>query len=184
MTAYWRERFPLRLFLPVAAALAIAAGVGVEGDPVRMAIDTGCALMLLAQFRLWDDLADLDRDRRDHPDRVLAAATDATPFVATCVWLGILNLLVAAVRGGVLGACLTASLDAAAAVWYTARPAARTAATDLARLTKYPVFVLLLAGASGSPSSSLALSAGAIYLGACVYEIWHDAAGPMRVTRS
>jgi hypothetical protein len=183
MTAYWRERFPLRLFLPVAAALAIAAGVGVEGNPGRTAADTACASMLLAQFRLWDDLADLESDRRNHPDRVLAAAPDTTPFVATCVWLAILNLLVAALRAGVLGACLTASLDAAAAIWYTARPTARTAATDLARLTKYPIFVLLLASAAGPLSSRLALSAGATYLAACVYEIWHDAAGPMRITR-
>ena len=185
MIAYWRERFDLRLFLPAAAAITVAAQVGREHlDPAGPIVGAASTLALLAQFRLWDDLADRERDRREHPDRVLPRTSDATPFAAACVWLGILNLSVAAWRGGTLSASLLALLDVAAAVWYTARPAGRTAASDLVLLAKYPLFVLILADAPAGSGWALAASAGIVYVAACAFEIWHDATGPLRFTNS
>jgi hypothetical protein len=185
MIAYWRERFDLRIFLPAAAVIAGAAQVGhARLDPTGLIVDAASTLALLAQFRLWDDLADRERDRREHPDRVLPRAADVTPFAAACVWLGILNLSVAAWGGGTLSASLLALLDAAAAVWYAARPAGRTAASDLVLLAKYPAFVLIVAEAPAGSGWALAASAGLVYVAACAFEIWHDATGPLRFTNS
>ena len=184
MTSWWRERFDLRLFLPAAAALAFASSAGAGRLDVTDAIGrAAAALLLLAQFRLWDDIADRDRDRGQHPSRVLVRAADLTPFVAACAWLGVVNLCAAAWRGGVLSASTLALLNAGAAILYGARPTARTAATDMAVVAKYPVFVLILAGA-GSPGWPIAASASAVYAIAIAFELWHDATSPLRAHHS
>jgi hypothetical protein len=180
--AYWRERLPARLFVPAAAALTLAARAGAAADLRGAAGDIGFSLMLLAQFRLWDDLADRARDRIEHPARVLVT-TDATPFIASCVWLAALNLCVAAWRGGALAACLLAALDSAAAIWYSIRPSRRTAGGDLLLLGKYPLFVLLLATPFSLSGHTIA-GAALVYVAACVFEIWHDSASPMRLRNS
>ena len=75
-TAYWLERFRPVLFVPVAILLAAAVRRRRHrADPRRWTIDIFCALLLLGQFRLWDDLADRERDRAAHPSRVLVGAT-------------------------------------------------------------------------------------------------------------
>ena len=67
---YLRERFRLRLFIPLALLIAAAAIVP-PASWTSFAIDFAVALLLLAQFRMWDDLADRGRDRIEHPGRVL-----------------------------------------------------------------------------------------------------------------
>jgi hypothetical protein len=185
MIGYWRERFNVRLFLPAAAGIALASGVAGERlDAIAAIGRMAPALLLLAQFRLWDDLADRERDRGAHPARVLVRAADLTPFAATCVWLGVFNLCAAAWRGGVLSASLLALLNTGAAIWYGVRLPARTAAADMTVLAKYPVFVLILAGNSMSSAWALAASASAVYAAACAFELWHDATSPLRVHNS
>ncbi len=106
----------------------------------------GCALFITA-FRLWDDLADLDFDRRHHPQRVLVRATSLTCFCLT-LWtmvallVGLVTLLAGGVRA--LGLLLLVS-----AFWFLYRiDRAHALRRDWRRvlvLVKYPVFVLLLA---------------------------------------
>jgi len=183
-TAYWLERFRLRIFVPAAMAVAAAAQAGGGIDARRSTIDLVCALLLLAQFRLWDDLADRERDRVTHPVRVLVRATPVSPFVATCLLLAIVNIVLQAWLRGVGSATALAALDVSASAWYAWRPARRSAATDLVLLSKYPAFVLLLAAGSTSSPPLVVLSAAAIYGLACAFEIWHDTSGPLRVTNS
>jgi hypothetical protein len=177
---YWAERFPPVLFVPAAVLIALAAR---PGDLPRLD-DVARTLLLLGQFRLWDDLADKERDRRAHPERVLVRAASATPFAVLCGLLGAINVAIAAYLDGLAAAVLLLLLNAAAAAWYTWRPARRTAAGDLALLTKYPAFVIVLASGSPAPSSHVFLTAALIFGGACAFEIWHDAAGPLRFTNS
>lgn len=182
MIAYWIERFPARVFVPVAAALALLArSRGFE--PVSWAAGTLSALLLLAQFRLWDDLADRERDRSTHPDRVLVRAQRAGPFVALCLLLAAANILSSSYAGkSALALCLL--LNCAAAAWYAWRPSRRTATGDLLVLVKYPVFVVLLGTTPTAPFAEIAFSALAVYAAACAFELWHDASSPLRLNNS
>jgi hypothetical protein len=183
-TAYWLERFRPALFVPAATLVAGASRAGTGADPTSWTIDISCALLLLGQFRLWDDLADRERDRAAHPSRVLVRATRVAPFVVTCLILATLNIVLAAWLRGTVAAAAVGALNIAAAAWYKWRPARRTAATDLILLTKYPALVLLLAVGSTASLPGLVLSAAAIYGLACAFEIWHDASGPLRIINS
>ena len=53
IAAYLRERFRLAVFVPVSVAIAASAGGPGLGS---LAVDAACALLLLAEFRLRDDL--------------------------------------------------------------------------------------------------------------------------------
>ncbi len=56
--------------------------------------DAGLTVLLLAQFRLWDDLADLSRDRISDPGRVLCRTQHCRSFrrllwvwaIVLCFW--------------------------------------------------------------------------------------------------
>jgi hypothetical protein len=182
--AYWRERFRPVPFIPAALVVAAACRAGSGIDPRSWTVDTLGALLLLGQFRLWDDLADRARDRATHPSRVLVRATRLAPFIATCLTLAVVNIVLAVWLRGTAAAAAVVALDVAAAAWYTWRPSQRSAATDLVLLTKYPLFVILLAVGSAPSFSLTALSATAIYMLACAFEIWHDASAPLRATNS
>jgi len=88
---YCAERIPLRLFLPLAALLALAARVDAARSIPESIVDAGILLLLMAQFRLWDDIADRPHDRIAHPERVLVGAPSDTPFRIACGVLAILN---------------------------------------------------------------------------------------------
>jgi hypothetical protein len=176
---YLRERFRLRLFVPLALLIAATAVVP-PASWTSYAIDCGFALLLLAQFRLWDDLADRDRDRIEHPGRVLVRDGDATEIVAVCGALAVLNICLAAWRDasgiavGVLGA-----LTAALGVWYLARTR-RSVAGEQLLLAKYPAMIAIVAGVRllEAPVQILA-AAIALYVMVCAYEAWHDPASPL-----
>jgi hypothetical protein len=185
MIAYWIERFLPRVFGPAAAAIALAAQGVSSVDVYRWIADTVAAILLLAQFRLWDDLADRHQDRAMQPARVLVRAAHVRPFVILCMVLGLANTILAGVAGrGVNGLAALLLLDAAAAAWYAWRPVRRTPASDLVRLAKYPWFVIVLAAGSPAPRSHLLLAALGVYAAACAYELWHDASGPLRFNNS
>ena len=179
VTAYLRERFHLRLFGPLAVAIGVGAS-GVRLDWASVVVDSGFALLLLAQFRLWDDLADRARDGVEHPDRVLVRAREVTPAIAFCGALAVLNICIAVWRSGTAVAVL-GGLNVAAGVWYLSAgskdPAyGRTHAAYIpVLLTKYPAFVFVVAGGrlADAPLPILA-SAAALYVVVCAYEAWHD----------
>lgn len=177
--AYLAERFRPAVFLPLAAALAVAAAAG-RYDVTRLAVDVLFGLLLLAEFRVWDDLADRGADAVTHPGRVIVRASSTHPFAGLWLALAFVNLVVCAVLRGVgVSMALLVLLHAAFAVWYSRRMS-RTIAGDQLLLAKYPAFVLIIAGPRlfASPAT-VALAAAAIYIGASAYEAWHDPVSPL-----
>ena len=176
---YLRERFRLRLFIPLALLIAAAAIVP-PAAWTSFAIDSAVALLLLAQFRMWDDLADRDRDRIEHPSRVLVRDREGTQIVALCGALAVLNICLAIWRdpSGIAVGVL-AVLTAALGVWYLARTR-RSVAGEQLLLAKYPAMVGIVAGSRVLEAPVQILSvAMVLYLIVCVYEAWHDPASPL-----
>jgi UbiA prenyltransferase family len=174
MIAYVAERFPPVLFLSVSAAIACAGHLGGGHEDTCWATDGLMVLLLVAQFRLWDDLADREHDRRRHPNRVLVRARRTTRFVAICLMFAEVNVVAVWLRNGVPGVISLGLVHLGAASWYAFRPSRRTLVGDLVVLAKYPAFVLVLSAAPLAPSASTMWSALAVYVAACLYEIGHD----------
>ena len=179
MIAYLLERARPGIFLPAAVLIAIGGQVGEPFDPGRSVMAIALTLSLIAQFRLWDDLVDIDRDRLRHPQRVLSRSAHLDRFVLGCLFLALSNMWLAAWIGGVDGVVILILLDASMATWYALRPRHRTAAGDLIVLAKYPAFLFVIAGPAALSAVHLVI-AGAIYIAACSVEIWHDASSPLR----
>jgi 4-hydroxybenzoate polyprenyltransferase len=178
LTAYLAERVKLQVVLPLAGALALAARGAAWPELSAFGAAAALAAALLIQFRMWDDLADRDRDALTHPRRALVRATSVAPVVAACVAIAAASIAWVAIYGGMRSAAALVGVNLALAVWYTRR-GARTAAGDHLLLAKYPAFVLIVAGdsAANRPARVL-LAMAAVYFGACVYEAWHDPASP------
>lgn len=176
--AYLAERFPLTLFLPLAVVIA-AAATGARADGATLALDTLVALLLLAEFRIWDDLADRPADALAHPGRVLVTARSSAPFVALCAALAVVNAAIAVTRDGFgLSVLALVLLHAVLGAWYIVR-GQRSVAGDQLLLAKYPAFVLVLAGARLIHAPLIVLgSALAIYAAASFHEAWHDPRRP------
>ena len=171
---YFAERFKPVVYVPIAFALAFAAGAG-QSDLRTLALDTGFALVALAHFRLWDDLADRKADAVTHPERVLVRARHITGFVLLCAALGAATLDIAYVRRP-SGFMILLALQATLALWYGLR-GARSALGSCIVLSKYPLLLLILAGDRIAlrpwPIAAAAVTA---YAAACAYEAWHDPA--------
>jgi hypothetical protein len=184
ITAYFKERFRPVLYFPLAIVLAIAASAG-RYDAATLLYDVATTLLLLAQFRLWDDLADRPADTIRHPERVLVNAPSADPFVRRCVALAFVNTALSVVRDeSGISVLVLGILHAALGAWYLHR-SGRSLPGDQLRLAKYPAFVLIVAGARLMESPAVVtLSAAAIYLVALAYEAWHDPASPIRGIRA
>ena len=166
----WRvSRLPLARFVPLAVLIAWAAtGHGERALPEilpRIAL----AFMLVAQFRLWDDIVDRGRDRVMHPERVLARAVALQEFVLTCTLLGAVNTAAVAILNGLYGALGLLALDALLAAWYRL-PRTSEHLHLHGLLLKYPAFVLLLAPETAR-SAATATSALALYCGMCAFEL-------------
>ena len=179
MGSYFRERFRLTVFVPVAAWIALGAAGGTF-HPLRLAADACFAALLLAEFRLWDDLADRRSDALTHPGRVLVRAQSVRPFIVLGGVLFALNLLICvAMARSRMSLAVFVTLHAALGVLYAVR-ARRTIAGDQLLLAKYPAFVVIVAGARTLDASlPIAGAAVATYAAASVYEAWHDPASPV-----
>lgn len=166
----WRAtRLPVLRFGLLALLVGWAASVGPAFDGYGFAVRVVLAFALIAQFRLWDDLVDRERDRSLHPQRVLARSGNVRVFVAACVLLGALNLVgLLAWRGAAVSAgggllCLGAAL------WYRAH-AARGSVHAHVLLLKYPAFVALLASPLSDPWTTV-LAAAALYSALVSHEL-------------
>jgi hypothetical protein len=176
---YLRERFRLSFFGPLAVGLA-AAALGPRLDVQGLVLQTLGALFLLAQFRIWDDLADRRKDAVAHPSRVLVRAESPTPLLGFGMALLALNVGLASQRDATLvSISLLALLHVALGAYYLLREG-RTLLSDQLLLAKYPAFVCVLAG-EGLLEAPLAVGAAAavIYAGASAYEAWHDPVSPL-----
>jgi hypothetical protein len=178
MIAYFVERFSPAIFVPAALGIAAAVRVASSGSDASWLVDSTLALLLIAQFRLWDDLADREVDRVTHPARVLVRAERIGPYVTVCVALALVNLLAGAWRGGWLGLVVLAALDVSFVAWYFGRSSQRTVIGALWMLAKYSVFVIVMTARS-SIFSHLLPAVVAIYAAAIAYEVWHEPSSPL-----
>ena len=178
--AYWRERYPISVFLPFSILIAAAgAAAGGRLPNVRQAL-VGCVLAytLVLVFRICDDLADLSSDRVRHPGRVLVQVSNVTPIVVLALVIAAGDILVM-LRQPQPGARIVifSAISLFLGFWYRWR--ARLGAGPLLSahvvLIKYPVISLLTCVRLDELSQPAALPVfGAIYLGLCIYEQVHD----------
>src|SRR5438034_7604770 len=98
--AYLHERFQLRIFGPAAFGIVVAAGwAGTAAiTPGTLAIATACSILLLLQFRLWDDLEDRDRDAATHPERLMVR-TPAAWYRRALTSLALANVALCGIGG-------------------------------------------------------------------------------------
>ena len=178
--AYWRERYPLRIFLPFTILIA-AAGIAAEGSlPTIRAAAIGCILAytLVLVFRIADDLVDLDNDRLHHPVRVLVQASSVTSIVvfAFVIAIGDITIITWQPRPGFRLATL-GSISLFLGLWYYLRARLHLSPLVSAHgvLIKYPVISLLTCASWDRLTLNTVLpSFGALYLGLCIYEQLHD----------
>jgi 4-hydroxybenzoate polyprenyltransferase len=195
---YVAERFPLALVFFVPVLLALAAQTGLADPRASFPADCLLALLLFAQLRILDDLADRSRDARVHPERALVRATSVRPVVI--VWLALAATTLGALLlrtshetgtifswpslAGAIVVYLAVTILLSA--WYVFR-GNRTVLGDHLLLTKYPACVWIIATSRAEQSPPASSSAGqlvlamfAVYLAACLYEALHDDRSPAR----
>lgn len=166
----WRAtRLSWMRFGPLALLVAWAASLGAAFDGHAFALRLALAFMLIAQFRLWDDLADRVRDRVAHPNRVLPRTEDVRAFVAVCVAVGGMNALALGVWRGPAAVVGLGLLIAGLGVWYRLH-VGRGAVHAHVLLLKYPAFVWLLASPTAGPWT-IGLAAAAVYAAICAFEL-------------
>ncbi len=176
--SYARERLPIRLVLPAAiflttASLAASARITVP----EVLVDLVLASLLVIQFRLWDDLCDLDRDRIDHPQRVLCRLSSHRVFDALRIGLFAINLVAIGIFKSQVAVIVFITVNLLFVLWY--RSLRRWFIDRLGGwhvvLLKYPAFVLLLGDDLATSSVlPLGLSMVVVYLCFCLYEILDD----------
>lgn len=180
--AYWRERYPVSIFLPFAILIA-AAGIAAGGSvpTVRDAM-IGCVLAytLILVFRIGDDLADLRSDRLRYPGRVLVQASNVTPIVVLAFVIagGDIMIILWQPRPGTR-LTVFAAISLSLVLWYLVRARLRAGPLTSAHiiLVKYPVVSLLTCASWDHLTLQTALPLFAtIYLGMCIYEQVHDRA--------
>jgi len=185
LAAYVAERFPPLIFGP---ALLLLTGAALWASTAPLAADLLLVLllglMLIVQFRVWDDLEDVGLDRIRHPERVIVNAAPR----------GFHMLLLLLVCGAAL-ICLRhppalVALMALDIVFWLAYRHLRVVIPDGAwrngvLLLKYPAFIAVMSltrGAVDVPRLTAAMAAA--YASACAYELWHNASAAPSSTSS
>ena len=116
-------------------------------------------VLLVIQFRLWDDLAERAHDAFHHPARVAVRTAHASCFAALAAVLAVVvAVLLAVTRDGMVLGAYGALLAAAAVFYKKSVVAIRHPWRTYAILLKYPVFVALCAG----PAAPLRIAAASV----------------------
>lgn len=175
LRAYLAERFAPGQFVPLGGLLLLASLVGGREVSVGSLILQFLLVMgWLLQFRLWDDLHDLARDRLDHPERVLVRADSVRAIRWLAALLGVTN---GCLTAGVLSWEVAVALYGPACLlllgWYRVGPAGGLVHAHVV-LLKYPLFVLMLMGGGAALSLPGSLVLFLVYLTFLVYELFHD----------
>lgn len=172
LLAYGRERI-VRWRIIALASLIVGITLIVEApdDTADALTRAALAALLIAQFRLWDDLADRDYDSVRHPARVLVRSTATRWFWALFTVLAVTAAGAIGVLDGVAGLSIYCGLLVLlAAVYHGPWRCQRFIRAQLV-LLKYPLFILLLT--ASSHSSRGVLAGAVVYLLLSVHE-WHD----------
>ncbi len=174
--AYLQERMRPRMLLAVTAGTVLAARGATPVLGWGVLVDACLALLLLAFFRIWDDLEALSTDSIAHPYRVLVLAPSVAPFVWTAIALAVAAALLMVVTRSGWVLLQFAGLCALLLGWYRGgRRHLRGVAAYHLLLLKYPALVLLVAQRAVAPEMAhMALGSCVIYGLACLYEGWHD----------
>lgn len=174
LALWFGTRMPAGRFAALTTLVVVAAAMAGTVHVGWVAPACIIALLLIFQFRLWDDLADAPRDRLDHPERVLPRCASDTVFpTAICLSAGI-NLIAILMLSGVLAGMLLLLLNIVFAAWYRRGISKRIGfAGAHFVLLKYPAFVVLLAPRPVD-ATSLALACAAVYFALGAYEMIHD----------
>jgi len=162
----------LLLWLLVASACLAA---GTAGDATHIARLALGSVLLIVQFRLWDDLEDIEHDRKRYPERTLVRGTKLTRFRAALGVSIAATVPLFAIFAGRYQA--VAYLALVVGFWLLYRMIHALAVRRLVRsilvLAKYPAFVLLLATEPWRMwTAAVAMT---LYLLLVVYEWRHDA---------
>jgi 4-hydroxybenzoate polyprenyltransferase len=178
LLAYARERLTASRLVPAVLLLILAtiAGRGWDGGEA-FAIEIAAAFALVVTFRIWDDLADRERDRGSHPTRVTVTATSIVPLQVAGIAAGAAAVLLLGVFQGWISVAFVTFYGAVLAASYAGRRG-RSATHERILLLKYGVFALALIGLPDASARGL-LAAAAAFVAACVYEWWHDAESPV-----
>ena len=179
VAAYLRERFRFRLFGPATLLFTVLATASMDrSSPGRGVAVAALVVMLLLQFRLWDDLEDRDRDAAAHPERVLVRLPPG-PFWQALWLIGAANLgvLAAARAPGALGGLLALDIAALAAYRAGRIVISERAWTHVVLLAKYPAIVAVAALAGGAVNWDRLVAASLVaFATAHVYERVHTRA--------
>ena len=173
--AYLLQRFPPAVFGPAVISIAGVALWAVERpSTLRFLHALTLGLILITQFRLWDDLEDRERDRLVHPERVLT-------MTATGRFRVLLSVLVVAAAAACAGraAALAALAVTEFTFWWAYRWLRPRLADDTwcfgVLLLKYPALLCVTTLAIDAPvPRRLGIAAIAAYLCAAGYELWHN----------
>lgn len=173
---YRRERLPLALVLSVAALLTVAATA--SSETVRVAdVVSNLALagFLVIQFRLWDDLNDIDHDRLQHPDRVLCRLVSHSYFRFALAILFVLNSVALSLTKSPPAVTVFIVLNVVFLLWYSVlRGWFGKSLHAHFVLTKYPAFAFLIADEPTSKNKTPVVLMMVVYGGACIYEYLHN----------
>jgi 4-hydroxybenzoate polyprenyltransferase len=181
---YFTERYRATFFVPLAILLYFAGTltIGVTAPPWRSINGIMAAYALVLAFRIRDDLADREVDRKLHPDRITVAVDDLAPLRRIIyASLSLAVVLVALSPGWFAALTVLAAVTLLLFGWYAMRESVRPGRLLNAAvvLLKYPgiAFVAAAAGTSAPAARSntgLVTGLTAIYLVACIYERLHD----------
>jgi 4-hydroxybenzoate polyprenyltransferase len=184
--AYLKTRFPAWLAILLPLVLVLAALRERVSLSVQFAAAFGMAVLLVLEFRLWDDLSDVERDRHVHPQRALCRSASLRPFWGLVFLLMAFNFCLAMLVRGWWAAAMLLGLHILLAAWYAWRERARwrPVANYHVVLLKYPLIVWMLGAITAADIGDppLLCSAAMVYLSLCIYEVAHD--GQLRQLRA
>ena len=140
-------------------------------------IDMLLAALLLTQFRIWDDLADIPLDRRTNPNRTLCTTSHRGAFQLIVIVLATTAaaLLVSTADPAAPG--LLGGLTLLMLCWYWFPPRASWSGLNYhIDLLKYPAVILLIDSrrAPLSGDTTILRTIIGVYLLLCVFEVCHD----------
>lgn len=179
LVSYLATRFPASRFVPLSVFLA-AAGL-VQSPPGNISpwlVAAGLALILVLLFRLCDDIADREHDRRTHPERVLCNRQNINSYLSLTAILFVFNgLALTWLHDSYFKPLGYLVLCAYLFAWYRFRPVTSPPGhlNSHMVLLKYPVIAWLISTPPADSDRALYyFSLLSVYLIFIVFEILDD----------